>query len=206
MPKIFASKLPEDLDTSTASARRLNWDRSLAPERHRKRVVMKEGAWAEAYAELLALLEGDGVIAVLTGKRGIGKTQLAVEAMRAFCLSGYTARYAKAAEMFLAIREGMSSEKSERAAMKPYLTPHLLVLDAMEERGETPWEDRTFNYILDVRYDAMLDTILITNQEKDRFSDSVGLSVVSRIHECGKVIECDWDSFRGRRAPVMEAA
>lgn len=132
---------------------------------------------------------------VLAGKRGTGKTQLGVEAIRSYCWESLQAKYTKAIDVFLSIREGMA-EKSERHAVKPYLTPSLLVIDAMEERGETSWEDRMLGYILDRRYDSMLDTILITNQTKERFAESAGASVVSRIHEAGAVIECDWDSFR----------
>lgn len=198
MSKTFVSELPADLDRSSREARFGALRAASLPDRHAARSVDKSGPWGTAAAEAMQALSLGGAIVVLSGIRGCGKTQLATEAAKAYCRSGHTALYTKAAGMFLAIREGMGSDKSEVAAVKPFLRADLLVIDAMEERGETDWENRTFNYILDRRYDAMQDTILITNQTPESFASSVGLSVVSRIHECGKVIECNWGTFRGK--------
>ena len=66
----------------------------------------------------------------------------------------------------------------------------------MEERAETQFEDRMISHLIDLRYDAMLDTILISNQAKESFADSIGKSAVSRLIETGEVIECNWESFR----------
>ncbi len=190
--KTLLSEFPKG--TTGADSLTALWRNAETPKRHEATHPSAEGPWKNSKAKLFENL-GSGSLCVLTGKRGTGKTQLGIEMIRCFCWSGYTARYTKAMDVFLAIREGMA-EKSERAAVKPYLATDLLVIDAMEERGETPWEDRMLNFILDKRYDAMMDTILITNQDRTRFSESVGASIVSRIHESGIVIECDWESFR----------
>jgi hypothetical protein len=36
----------------------------------------------------------------------------------------------------------------------------------------------------------------VSNQTRLAFAKSMGSSVVSRIHEAGEVIECEWGSFR----------
>jgi hypothetical protein len=68
--------------------------------------------------------------------------------------------------------------------------------------------------LLDRRYDNLNSTVLIANQDKAAFAASVGDSIVSRIHETGESIECNWPSFRrpgmyrenpgGRRVPRGE--
>lgn len=194
MPKTFLSEKPKNPPGDWWEHRTQLWEWSDVPERHRETRPSQPGPWMDAKRALVGHL-GSGGIMVLTGRRGTGKTQLGVEAIRSYCWEDSPAKYVKAIDVFLSIREGMA-ERSERAAVKPYLIPQLLVIDAMEERGETPWEDRMLNYILDKRYDAMMDTILITNQERGRFAESVGASIISRIHEAGGVIECNWESFR----------
>ena len=170
------------------------WAKSGVPDRHKLLVPTGPEGWLEARKTLLETF-GDGAIGVLTGKRGTGKTQLGVSLIRSFCWGGYCASYEKAIDIFLTIREGMH-ENGERKVIQKYLDVDFLVIDAMEERGETPFEDRMLNYILDRRYDALQDTLLITNQTKERFAESAGASIISRIHESGVVLDCDWKSFR----------
>jgi DNA replication protein DnaC len=166
------------------------------PDRHAKTIPREEGAWGAAWERLRPRL-GRGCIIPITGTRGSGKTQLAVAAVREVCGRGAYAIYTKAMAIFLDIREAMSVKgQSEKEAIKAFTSPRLLVIDAMEVRGETEFENRVLDYIIDLRYDAGLDTILISNQTKQEFTKSLGPSIISRIHESGELIECVWDSFR----------
>ena len=106
---------------------------------------------------------------------------------------------------FLDVREAMrSNEKSEKTAIRSFSLPRLLVIDAMEVRGETDFENRILDYVIDLRYDSGMDTILISNQTKEEFSKSVGPSIISRVHQVGDTIECNWPSFRGKSGVVFE--
>jgi DNA replication protein DnaC len=66
----------------------------------------------------------------------------------------------------------------------------------MQERGETPWEDRLLTHLIDRRYASEKDTLLITNQSKESFIQSIGPSAASRIVEVGGIVTCDWPSYR----------
>ena len=79
-----------------------------------------------------------------------------------------------------------------------YCKPALLVLDAMEERRETEWEDRIITRLIGKRYDEELNTILISNQTIDEFKDRIGTTILDRIGDHGAIIECTWPSLRGR--------
>lgn len=141
---------------------------------------------------------GTGVIAVIIGNRGAGKSQMASCAMRVSCKMLRSARYEKAMNFFLDVRKTYkaNSEKSESEVIDEYCKPRLLVIDAIENRSESQFENLLLNHLIDLRYDMVLDTILIGNQTEIEFAASMGPSIVDRIHECGVKIVCNWKSFR----------
>lgn len=171
-------------------------ERACLPERHANIFPENSGPWWDAWQKVESRL-GTGCIIPIIGTRGSGKTQLAVNAVRHVCGKGANALYTKAMAIFLDIREAMSDrDKSEKEAIKRFISQKLLVIDAMEVRGETDFENRILDYVIDLRYDAGLDTILISNLKKDDFTKSLGPSIVSRVHESGELIECVWTSYR----------
>ncbi len=173
------------------------------PARHAERDLNGGAEWNLALAGL-RLRIGSGFLVALLGKRGAGKTQLAVEAIRGRIEAGYTGRYVKTMDMLIRFREAFRKDgPSESDVLEEFLTPSILVIDAMEERAETQFEDRMISHLIDLRYDAMLDTILISNQAKESFAESVGKSVVSRLIETGEVIECTWESFRKKSNQIQ---
>lgn len=149
-----------------------------------------------------------GSLVILQGIKGTGKTQLAVSAAAGFKyepqnpLSGKwnnpAPRYVKVSDIFRDIRSTYSkaSEDSESEIFKGFIKPKLLIIDEAQERGETEFEDRALIHIIDKRYDALLHTIIISNLTKDALGKSLGTSIVSRLHETGEVIECNWKSWR----------
>lgn len=174
--------------------RRLAW--ANFPARHAERDLTEGLEWNAALASLRARI-GFGFLVAILGKRGAGKTQLAVEAIRGRIEAGHTGRYVKAMDMLIRFREAFRKDgPSEGEVIEEFLKPSILVIDAMEERAETQFEDRMISHLIDLRYDAMLDTILISNQAKESFAESIGKSAVSRLIETGEVIECNWESFR----------
>jgi len=149
-----------------------------------------------AVFERLKLRLGTGFIIALLGGRGVGKTQMAVAAcvQQAEREKGF--KYCTAMDVFLDVKDSYRKGGSERDALKGYIKPALLIIDEVQERGETPWEDRMLTYILDKRYANEKDTLLISNQTKDAFLEAVGPSVASRIVEAGGIAVFDWPSFR----------
>lgn len=140
---------------------------------------------------------GTGFLFALLGRRGTGKTQLGVEIAKASALAGKRPFYATAMDFFLHLRaEEKDKGSGMRSVLEDYSRPSLLILDETQERGETSWEDRVLGNLIDRRYGAQKDTLLISNQTKENFLVSMGESVASRIQEKGGTIICDWPSYR----------
>lgn len=161
--------------------------------------TLKAHPWTKAYLDASNLLLRGAVI-LLCGKRGTGKTQMATN----LCVQiGQTTdpekiRYATAAEISMMIRStfGSASTISEVDAMKKILSPKILVIDECQERAQSAFEDQRLSQIVDRRYGAMVDTILIANLMPNELSKELGSSIMSRANECGGVVVCDWNSFR----------
>ncbi len=180
------------------------WGKSQVPSRHAAFEIPVEGPWREEYDHLKEKI-GTGFLYVIMGNRGTGKTQLGTALIGRCCFKLLRpAMYIKALDIFIALREAYRKEgDAESQVINRFIKPKLLVIDAMEERGETPFEDRLLNHIIDKRYDNMDDTLLITNQTPEAFVTSAGPSIISRIHETGDKIVCDWTSFRTKPAAAL---
>ena len=178
------------------------------------RIGTGSGAWATARHRVAAeLASTPNSIVALLGPRGTGKTQMAVSLAVASILADgtrrFTARYIRAADLFRQIRAAMRGDGEDKL-VREVSGSGLLIIDEAHERSGTEFEDRTLVNILDARYGGLRPTILISNQMRDAFSDSMGPSVCSRMCECGSVVECCWPSFRvqrtGGRAELWRSA
>jgi DNA replication protein DnaC len=183
--------------------------RAAFPARHLRAFQRNQrgdfGEWGHKRDRLTKML-GSGFLVALLGPRGTGKTQLAVDVAVSRCRAmseqdehkGYIARYCKAMEIFLEIRACyQSKDRCERDVVDFWCRFGLLVIDELQVRGDTSFEDKVLTHVCDRRYDAILDTILISNQSEADFRESVGPSIWSRLSEAGGFIVCDWPSFRG---------
>jgi DNA replication protein DnaC len=177
------------------------WRASQITDRHRefKAENSDSAEWSDQWCKLSQAL-GQGTIAVIIGNRGAGKTQMAVCAIRHCCKKEKSALYTKALDFFLDVRGTYKKDNtiSEREIIERYCEPNLLVIDAIENRSDSEFENLLLNYLIDIRYDRMLDTVLIGNYTAEEFAASMGPSIVDRIHECGIKIVCNWRSFRRR--------
>lgn len=171
------------------------------PERHIRNVDGEYAAeWASVRDKMLDQI-GGGFAFALLGNRGTGKTQLGVHLIVQSARLGRTCLYAKAMDFFLTVRATYKSEtQTELEAIEAFTEPGILVLDELQVRGETEFEDRMLTYMLDKRYDAMRDTILIANLTEKAFRESMGYSISDRLVETGGVIECNWKSFRRKES------
>lgn len=176
------------------------WGKSRVPKLHATAPLIDRPEWTKAHNHLFSIVdrkERRGFICALVGNRGSGKTQLGVEAIRMGCKALYSCRYTRAFDVFMEVRAAMKSDHAtEVDAMREFIDPEMLVIDEMQERGETAFEDRILVNIIDKRYGQMNDTILIANQTPEHFTAALGPSVTDRIRETGGIIECTWESFR----------
>lgn len=157
----------------------------------------------------------------MIGQRGTGKTRLAVSLARRVILSecdrpprppsdaaanypppgGWRMEqptlYTKAIGYFMSIRESFKpTGPSELEVLDRFRAPRLLIVDEIQERGNSEWEDRMLVHLVDMRYDDQKDTVLIGNLKPEELAASLGTSIVSRIREAGTVMECTWPGFR----------
>ena len=149
--------------------------------------------WLVAFDIAAEKVRKKGIV-VLYGKRGGGKTRMAAEL--AVCVGG--SQYRTAMRFFLEVRATFRRDamRSEMDVIDELATAPLLILDEIQERGETAFEDRLLTHVIDARYAAMKPTILIANLAKSDLAESLGKSIVDRARENGKSIEFTWESYR----------
>lgn len=170
--------------------------------------VQPGGEWGARYAALRRQA-GSGFLVALLGNRGTGKTQMAarlceevadeLESKRELGSRVVYPRYVRAMDWFIDIRRAFRPDgPTEADVLKEYRNPPLLVIDEIHLRGESPWEDRLLANLIDHRYGAVKDTLIISNLTWDAFERSIDPSIVDRIRETGGRVSCDWASFRAK--------
>lgn len=171
-------------------------EKANIPMRHRNNPPLFGTGWMDKHKAIETRI-GTGFIIGLIGQRGTGKTQLAVQIAKATAKQGNSVRYTTAMGFFIDIKETFDDgKKSERNVIEEHSRPSFLIIDEVQERGQTPWEDRLLTHLIDKRYSSQRDTLIISNQNKDSFLASLGESVASRITETGGIMNCDWESYR----------
>lgn len=169
-----------------------------APKRHSATKIEPDSVeWTQAFDKLKSKL-GNGALITLLGKRGSGKTQMAVEAMRHLLEPIQNSKYVSAVEFFMQIKNAYrkDSEESEMEIMENFEEASLLVIDEFGKRSDSDWERVMLFELIDKRYGNLKDTILISNLDALGFSEFAGESIMSRLNETGGIIECNWKSFR----------
>lgn len=193
-----APEAPEPITGTARAARNVSFTTGL-PRRYRAEweCPALDDVWMTHFGKIMTAVDGGGIVALI-GPRGTGKTRLSAEAMRNHAPDN--AIYTTAMGLFLRIRAsfGKASKESESDIVDELAKCPLLILDEIQERGNTAWEDRILTHVLDRRYGAMTPTIIIANLTEDALSDCLGESILSRIEENGGVIEVDGPSHRSQ--------
>lgn len=176
------------------SSLRMNWN---APRRHVEFSPSFDGEWGRVAHGLNSRLRS-GMLVGLVGTRGNGKTQMAVELMRATTENERTALFTTATSFFMEIKAGYKTDSldSEKQTIIRYSKPALLVIDEIGKRGGSEWENNLLFEVINRRYNAIKDTLIIDNRTPLEFQVTIGPSISSRMHESGGLIECTWPSFR----------
>jgi DNA replication protein DnaC len=169
--------------------------------------------WLANYAKALATTD-EGGITILYGGYGTGKTRMAWEVARAHKSKrpnistgeqGWTTTYKKrpmlystAMNLFTSIKSSYSpnAPKSEKEVIQEYCEAALLVIDEVQVRAETKFEDDKLTAIIDARYMASMPTILISNYSWEKLASTLSPAVIDRIEENGAKLAFTWESFR----------
>jgi len=183
------------------------------PSRYEDAPEATGDAWLAHCRLALATVDSGGIV-VMYGAHGTGKTRMAWEvarkctpkdAMVSIGGVGWTttkrdrpAIYTTAVGLFRDIRGTYSrdADSSEAQVIKKHTDAGLLVIDEMQERGKTEFEDRELTSIIDERYAHERPTILITNYTREKLAASLSPAVLDRIRENGCGLNFNWTSFR----------
>ena len=171
------------------------------------------GRQKQTLAKLTNALKGKGAIVALVGPRGTGKTYVAsqlvidrlwAELGTAKCSWFHYTKLTTIVAKLKAFYGDFGTIDMERLEQyRAFLTQalDLLIIDELHEvADDSRHKDRILSDILDARYSAKKDTLLISNQSAEEFARTTNPSILSRLNEHGGIISCDWQSFRDKPA------
>lgn len=158
---------------------------------------------------------GAGAIIALVGERGLGKTTIAAafaleQAWRNFeqarrddhaCDIRHVV-YRKCSRLISRYKPlyadfGSTEIETLEESLKFLCTEQeYLVIDEVHDCDDQKMKARVLTDLIDRRYAARRDTILIANQTPADFASTIGDSILSRLGEHGAILPCTWGSFR----------
>jgi DNA replication protein DnaC len=160
-------------------------------------------------------LQSVGAIVALVGDRGLGKTTIAAQIALTRIWEDWRSRtsggpvthritsYRKLTAIVGKLKAlygdfGSIGIETLEAIRDHLASVELLVIDELNEcSDDSKHKDRILTDILDRRYAAKRDSLLITNQTETEFRQTINPSILSRLNEHGAIIPCEWESFRG---------
>jgi DNA replication protein DnaC len=167
---------------------------------------------------------GDQAGLLLMGNAGVGKTHLAIAALKDLLSRGHSGYFCEYGALLRDIQNTYraESEISEMHLLNPILSVEVLVIDDLGCIKPSDWVRDTIGYILNSRYaDSSRDlsrprcTIITTNYDdspdekaavgpdskrqvlrKDRLEDRIGARMRSRLYEMCRTVEVCAPDFR----------
>jgi DNA replication protein DnaC len=144
---------------------------------------------------------------LLIGPPGIGKTHIAVSALRQVVLEkGVRGLYYDTRHLLSTIRSTYNpvTRTSPVDILRPVMEAELLVLDDLGAERPTDWVEETMNLIVNTRYNDRRPTIFTSNYEDiedpedlDSLLVRVGFRMHSRLREMCEFLEYSGPDYRG---------
>lgn len=176
---------------------------------------------------------GDQAGLLLMGNPGVGKTHLAVAALKELLQRGHTGYFCEYGALLREIQQSYSreTEATEIGLLAPILSAEILVIDDLGCIKPSDWVRDTIGYILNTRYiEGSRDlshprcTIVTTNYldsseekcavlpggktimtRKDRLEDRIGDRMRSRLFEMCRTVEVSAPDFRREKTQAGRA-
>lgn len=169
----------------------------------------------KACERLTDRMKGKGAVVALVGERGLGKTSIAAQFALSIAWRNHdeaikeagprrieSVIYKKCVKLiarFKPIFADFGSIETETLLESlEYLCKQqeYLVIDEVHDCGDMRHTNKVLTDLIDRRYSACRDTILIANQTGEDFAATIGDSILSRLNEHGAILECKWPSYR----------
>ncbi len=156
---------------------------------------------------------------LLMGPSGVGKTHLAVAALKELLRRGHQGMFCDYRELLKEIQASYNpaSESTEMAILEPIRTVEILVLDDLGASKPSAWVLDIIGLVLNARYNERRVTILTTNYfdekpvtepaprlpngqrvvvKEDSLGDRIGARMRSRLYEMCRTVDVFAPDFR----------
>jgi len=190
------------------------WNRSLAQAK----------LMVQRFADEFPVGSEHGLL--LMGPCGVGKTHLAVSAMKSIVLRGHSGLFYDYRELLKAIQDSYNpeSQATEMSVLEPVLKAEILVLDDVGSSKPSLWALETVGHVLNTRYNEKRVTLLTTNfldsdagspagnstngapparvagmrapTIEDSLTERVGKRIRSRLYEMCRTVEINAADYR----------
>ncbi|MCP4977665.1 MAG: ATP-binding protein [Maribacter sp.] len=153
--------------------------------------------------------KGDYSGLIISGTNGTGKTMLASIILNTIIrrtphdnngFDSHKRLYTEAIKMIRCIKDTWRKKTSEQDAIDKFVKPEVLVIDEIGMQYGSPVEAQFITEIINDRYNQRKKTIILGNLNIKEITEIVGDRVVDRFREDGKLLVCNWKSFRGGTA------
>jgi DNA replication protein DnaC len=122
---------------------------------------------------------------LLMGSCGVGKTHLAVAALKQIALRGHSGLFYDYRELLKEIQDSYNvvSQSTEMGVLEPVLKAEIFVLDDVGSSKPSLWALETVGHVLNTRYNEKRVTLLTTNflDSDAAGANPAGPSAVSRV-------------------------
>ncbi len=156
---------------------------------------------------------------LLQGNSGVGKTHLAVAALKELIRRGHNGLFCDYRELLKEIQSSYNpaSEATEMGVLEPIRRVEILVLDDLGASKPSAWVLDMIGLVLNARYNERRMTILTTNYldetaapdggarmpggqrvvvKEDTLADRIGARMRSRLYEMCRTVEVNSPDFR----------
>jgi DNA replication protein DnaC len=156
---------------------------------------------------------------LLTGASGVGKTHLAVAALKELIRRGHAGLFCDYRELLKEIQSSYNpaSESTEMGILEPVRSVEILVMDDLGASKPSAWVLDIIGLVLNARYNEKRVTILTTNYfdeadgapeavkgpdgrrvsvREDTIADRIGARMRSRLFEMCRTVNVDAPDFR----------
>jgi DNA replication protein DnaC len=140
------------------------------------------------------------------GRCGVGKTHLAVAALKELIKKGINGLFYDFRDLLKEIQDSYNpnTHTSELKILAPVFEAEVLVLDELGASKPTEWVQETMTHIINKRYNEKKVTIFTSNyldiplgtSYDETLTDRVGVRLRSRLHEMGRRIMMEGDDYR----------